>query len=177
MAQPASPLVLRRAPCPAPLHPPHSMPHRRVMCCAPRQPVCCALQCSNGACAPSHATPGPNRPSPTSGRGLPTALGCKRGGLWHEPRTFAREGQGGGRAPCSTFLPGALTGAGRSVLWPVAGAAPGGVHAGSTHVLAYLAGGQRIDLLPRITTVHPCECLGHLASCVQGLTRAAATPA
>ena len=40
------------------------------------------------------------------------------------------------------------------------------VHA---QVLAYLAGAQRIDLVPRTTPGHGCECLGHLALQVAGV--------
>ena len=36
-------------------------------------------------------------------------------------------------------------------------------------VLAYLAGAQRIDLVPRTTPGHGCECLGHLALQVAGV--------
>jgi len=41
--------------------------------------------------------------------------------------------------------------------------------AAHAQLLSYLAGSQRIDLLPRITTQQPCECLGHLALQVSGI--------
>lgn len=37
------------------------------------------------------------------------------------------------------------------------------------HVLSYLAGSQRIDLVPRMAAHPSCECLGHLALQVAGV--------
>lgn len=41
--------------------------------------------------------------------------------------------------------------------------------AAQPQLLSYLAGSQRIDLAPRVTTHQPCECLGHLALQVSGI--------
>lgn len=41
--------------------------------------------------------------------------------------------------------------------------------AAHSQLLSYLAGSQRIDLVPRVTAHQPCECLGHLALHVSGI--------
>ena len=42
-------------------------------------------------------------------------------------------------------------------------------NAAQPQLLSYLAGSQRIDLAPRLTTHQPCDCLGHLALQVSGI--------